>query len=104
MIVHDKLVRDKIINIIEEKCTYRVLEDDREYESALKAKLLEEMEELFSSPNEEEMADVLEVVEAILRYFKFDPYSVESTRQFKAARAGAFEDRIFLESVGSSTK
>jgi|1_EtaG_2_1085319.scaffolds.fasta_scaffold70305_2 predicted house-cleaning noncanonical NTP pyrophosphatase (MazG superfamily) len=104
MIVYDKLVRDKIIDTIDEECNYRILKDDGEYEIALRNKLSEEVEELFSSPSEEEMADVLEVVEAILNYFKLDPYSVESARQFKAARAGAFKDRVFLKSVGSLSK
>jgi predicted house-cleaning noncanonical NTP pyrophosphatase (MazG superfamily) len=99
---HNKLVRDKIVTLIEEAgqaCTHRILGDDREYGAALKLKLQEEIKEFWGDPCEEEMGDILEVLDAMMEYCGLDPYSVESAQQFKRGTRGTFKGRIFLESV-----
>ena len=70
----NKLVRDKIPEIIEENDEYsltRIL-NDKEYEKALYDKLLEEANEVINAnkkeETEEELADLLEVVRAIANF------------------------------------
>jgi len=98
---HDKLVRNKIVEIIEvggKKCKYHVA-DDREYESRLRDKLFEEVQEFFHDPSEEEMADINEVLNAIMEHYGIDAYEMETARQAKRYGRGGFEDRIVLEEV-----
>ena len=63
MNIYNKLVRDRIPEIIEEsgkKCSMRILNED-EYLTALEQKLNEEVAEYQTDKNIEEMADILEV-------------------------------------------
>lgn len=67
MKVYNKLVRDKIPEIIEadgKTCKTKILSDE-EYIAALETKLNEEVAEYQADKNLEEMADVLEVLQAI---------------------------------------
>ena len=67
MQVYNKLVRDKIPEIIEangDKPTYETLKDDR-YLIELNKKLLEEANEFIEANDPEELADLMEVVYAI---------------------------------------
>lgn len=71
MIVYNKLVRDKIPQIIEasgKQAEIRVL-DDTEYIKVLNIKLQEELDEFIKAEEDEqitELADLVEVVYAIL--------------------------------------
>ncbi len=97
----NKLVRDNIPKIIQEKgnkCTTKILSDD-EYISALNTKLVEEVNEYLSSSDVMELADIAEVVHAIL---DFKNVSCEQFKKIKAQKCqqnGAFKNRIFLESI-----
>ena len=65
--IHHKLVRDKIPEIIElngGKAEYRVLNAE-EYRQALETKLDEEVLEFHQDKTAEELADILEVVFAL---------------------------------------
>ena len=100
-IIHNKLVRDKIPQIIEQSgksCVTRVLSDE-EYAAALNAKLQEELNEYLADGSMEELADLLEVMMAAAeaRGHSFD--EVEAIRREKADKRGAFRERIWLESV-----
>ena len=98
---HDKLVRDKIVQIIEKsgkQCSHHIA-DDEEYERRLEEKLFEEVREFFDCPNEEEMADINEVLDAVMRHYGIDPYEVETARQAKLFGRGSFEGRVVLEEV-----
>lgn len=67
MIVYNKLVRDKIPEIIKEKnqeCSRHVA-NENEYRTSLQDKLTEEVKEFLTEPNEKELADILEVINAI---------------------------------------
>lgn len=102
MKVYNKLVRDKIPEIIFENdhknCKTRIL-DDAEYLKELNTKLQEELKEYLESGEVEELADLEEVLRAVLnaKHVTFDEF--ESIRKTKADKRGAFDKRIFLESV-----
>lgn len=95
-----KLVRDKIPQIIESKGEKAVtyIADDEEYWSRLKDKLVEEVNEFIEDDNNiEEIADILEVIYAILDYKKISKDEVEKIRVDKFNKRGGFKDKIILE-------
>ncbi|SFQ07259.1 Predicted house-cleaning noncanonical NTP pyrophosphatase, all-alpha NTP-PPase (MazG) superfamily [Butyrivibrio proteoclasticus] len=99
--VYNKLVRDKIPEIIEQdgkKCTMRVLNDE-EYLKALDAKLDEELAEYHKDLNVEELADLLEVLYAAAEARGFTKDELEAVRERKAEKRGRFKEKLFLESV-----
>lgn len=99
--VYNKLVRDKIPEIIEQdgkKCTMRVLNDE-EYLKALDAKLDEELAEYHKDQNVEELADLLEVLYAAAEARGFTQDELEAVREAKAGKRGQFKEKLFLESV-----
>ena len=101
MKVHNKLVRDLIPQIISQSgriAHTRILDEDT-YLHALEEKLLEETNEYLSSPCMEELADILEVMEAICCARGYDMQQILRIKTEKQKERGAFFDRIFLESV-----
>ena len=71
---YNKLVRDKIPQNIEalgKRCHYYVLNEE-EYKKELDKKLLEEANEFIADHNTEEMADLIEVIEAIKKSYNFE--------------------------------
>ena len=100
-IIHNKLVRDKIPQIIEQSgksCVTRIL-SDKEYAAALNAKLQEELNEYLADGSMEELADLLEVMMAAAKARGHDFSEVEAIRREKAEKRGRFNDCIYLESV-----
>lgn len=98
MTTYNKLVRDKIPDIIAakgEQATTRIA-DTREYKELLCAKLREEVEELIADHNTTECADVLEVMHALIQSFGFIYEEVEKVREQRRADRGGFEKRIVL--------
>lgn len=103
--IFNKLVRDKIPEIIEQDgktCKTRILTDD-EYLQALNAKLQEEVNEYLECGSVEELADIEEVLRAILARRGIEYKSLEAVRKVKAYHRGAFKKKIFLESVEDTT-
>lgn len=99
--VYNKLVRDKIPEIIEQdgkKCTMRVLNDE-DYIKALDAKLDEELAEYHKDQNVEELADLLEVLYAVAEARGFTKDELEAVRLEKADKRGIFKEKLFLETV-----
>lgn len=96
---HNKLVRDKIPELIKEQGGNPVIQiaEDTEYWEKLKEKLLEEFAEFKEDESIEEFADMLEVIEAIAKYKGFDKGEVENIRSKKAEERGKFEKRVILE-------
>ena len=100
-IIHNKLVRDRIPEIIEASgntCVTRILPEE-EYLAALDAKLQEELKEYQADKSMEELADLLEVMMAVAEARGHTFAEVEAIRKAKADKRGGFRARIFLESV-----
>ena len=101
MKVHNKLVRDLIPQIISQAghIAHTHILDESAYLHALEEKLLEETNEYLQTPCTEELADILEVMEAICRARGYDMQQVLRIKTEKQKERGAFNNRIFLESV-----
>ena len=101
MKVFNKLVRDKIPQIIEsnnEECECAIL-SDKEFLEKLNEKLQEEMKEYLESGDVEELADLEEVLRAILDTKKVSLQEFEQIRSNKVEKRGAFKKKIFLIST-----
>ena len=101
MPIHNKLVRDKIPEIIENtgKTAYCHILTEEEYIAELDKKLNEECAEYQADKSLEELADMLEVMYAIAEARGYSVAELESVRAEKAEKRGGFNDRIFLERV-----
>jgi predicted house-cleaning noncanonical NTP pyrophosphatase (MazG superfamily) len=101
MIVYNKLIRDRIPEIIEEdgnECEIRVLNDE-EYLTELDKKLQEELKEYYESGEVEELADIAELLYAIAKHKGVNQQEFDSIRTRKAEKRGGFEKKLFLISV-----
>jgi predicted house-cleaning noncanonical NTP pyrophosphatase (MazG superfamily) len=106
---YDKLIRDKIPEIIEshgKSCEIDVLNDgDNPSASSgtdLYEKLQEEVNEFLTDDNLEELADLTEVIHAILKLKGKTPEDLEDVRVKKLKDRGGFEKRLLLEKVVES--
>lgn len=99
----NKLVRDLIPDIIRkngETPVTKIIEDDHEFIQELKRKLLEEVSEFLDSDNSaEEIADVWEVLFALVYALGLNRQTVEDLRLQKQKEKGGFRNRTFLERV-----
>ncbi len=98
---HNKLVRDRILEIITEAGdtpVSRILTDS-EYVQALLSKLQEEVDEYIQSGDHQELADILEVVYALAALEQITPDRLEEVRAQKALSNGAFNKKIYLIST-----
>lgn len=101
MIEYDKLIRDKIPEIIEQsgkKCIVEVMDNDT-YIEYLDQKLNEELAEYQQDKSVEELADLLEVIYAVAVARGYSVEELERKRLDKAEKRGAFEKRLLLKSV-----
>lgn len=100
---YQKLVRDNIPRIIESnggKAITRTL-SEVDFQSELDKKLLEEPNEYLEADSVEELADIVEVIYAILDLKGMDIQKFEGIRMQKRERRGGFKTRCYLESVAS---
>lgn len=70
--------------------------DETEYWEKLKEKLLEEVQEFSTSETEEELADILEIIDAITDYKGFTKQAIQVSKKDKLRRRGGFTKRIIL--------
>lgn len=101
-ITYNKLVRDKIPEIIKKSNAVPTthVADNTEYAEKLHKKLDEEVKEYLEDKSKEELADVMEVINAILVLKGWSKDENEEIRKNKAEARGGFVERIvFLERV-----
>lgn len=98
---YNKLVRDKIPDIIEEQGNFPIYHilSKTEYTTCLNNKLKEEAEEYLKNNCVEELCDIFEVIKAIYTSMGITDAEFDAVRNQKAQKNGAFRDRIFLEKV-----
>ena len=100
-IFYNKLVRDRIPEIIEadgKTCITEIL-SDTQYLEMLDTKLNEELAEYQESKSLEELADLLEVMQAVVEARGWSWEQLEQVRQEKAAQRGGFARKILLKEV-----
>lgn len=100
-IIYNKLVRDKIPEIISnsgKKCETEVLSDS-DYLEMLDKKLDEELVEYHKDKNIEELADIMEVVYTVVKARGYTAQELERVRADKAEKRGGFSKKILLKSV-----
>lgn len=102
MAEYPKLVRDGIPQMIASQggsCQTRILNTE-EYIERLRAKLREETGEYLEAKSDEhaveELADILEVLQALATTHGADSEALERIRAEKAASRGGFKERILL--------
>lgn len=99
--IYNKLIRDKIPEIIEAdggSCKTRVLKED-EYLTELDKKLSEELSEYLESGSIEELADLYEVIRSVAVARGYSTEELEKVRAEKAAQRGGFEKKLLLLEV-----
>jgi predicted house-cleaning noncanonical NTP pyrophosphatase (MazG superfamily) len=99
--VYKKLVRDHIPAIIEadgKTCVCETLSEEA-YLRLLDEKLNEELTEYKESKSLEELAALLEVMQAVVKARGWMLEQLEQTRAEKAAQRGGFENKILLKEV-----
>lgn len=98
---YNKLVRDRIPEIIDadgRQCGTEIMSDD-EYHRALLAKLVEEAQEVAAADRDElvkEIADLYEVIDALLVAFDMNKEVVLTMQQKRRDERGSFRKRIKL--------
>lgn len=105
MPIYNKLVRDKILEVIEAKgLSYhaRILEPS-ELIKAIKAKMIEEATEFYEAQHKEdsveELADIMELIHMAIGVLGVSFEELEATRVHKKKARGGFEKGIYLIDV-----
>lgn len=98
---YNKLVRDKIPEIIEGKgLTPKIhIAADAEYAKKLNEKLEEEVKEYLEDESKEELADIMEVIKSLLALKGWHTEEIDEIRKSKADKRGRFKKKIILEQV-----
>lgn len=97
MVTYNKLVRDNIPDILRKKgipFEERIAED-QEYRIELFKKLREEIDEFDEEKSIDELADILEVIDAILLLPEFS--NVQEIKEKKRVEKGGFTKRVILK-------
>ena len=106
MIIYNKLIRDRIPEIIKDDnklCEVRIL-DNSEFSREVYRKLLEEMTELSNASSRDEiineMADIHELLDTLRDIHNIHLNEVLTKQISKGLTNGKFERKLFLISVG----
>jgi predicted house-cleaning noncanonical NTP pyrophosphatase (MazG superfamily) len=94
---YNKLVRDKIPEMLDKKgISYeKRIASDNEYKIELIKKLDEEVKEFLEDNITEELADIIEVIEALKRLPEYN--DVEEVRIQKLKDRGGFDKKIIIK-------
>jgi predicted house-cleaning noncanonical NTP pyrophosphatase (MazG superfamily) len=94
---YNKLVRDKIPEFLDSKnIPYeKRIATLKEYKEELIKKLGEEIKEFIEAKSEEELADIIEVIDALKKLPEFA--NVDSVKSKKLEERGGFEKMIILK-------
>lgn len=99
---YNKLVRDKIPEEINKvngrKANYKIL-DEEEYLKELDKKLFEEAHEFTEEHSIEELADLIEVIDAMIKARNINYNDIDEARKIKSDKKGRFENKIYLNYV-----
>lgn len=100
-IIYNKLIRDNIPEIIQKSGKIAIVEiaEDEELLNFLNTKLSEELKEYNASGDVEELADLVEVVHAILDQKGVSIEQFKSIREEKNQKIGAFKKGLVLLKV-----
>ena len=100
-----KLWRDKAIELMEKqgsRINWRKL-NRKEFQRSLKDKLIEEVHEVAAASTEgeliEELADVVEVIEALASSYEFSMIDIRVAKDAKKTKRGGFAGGMFVESA-----
>lgn len=99
---YNKLIRDRVPEIIEKdgEIPHMMVVNGKEFIKALKKKLLEEAKELIAAKSRKdainEIADILEIVDALTAQMKISNLEICVLRRKKNLKRGAFEKQLFL--------
>jgi len=100
---HNKLVRDKILKKLKKagaSFSYSIIdnsaEGDKEFLKRLFAKLDEEILEFKNEPTIEELADIMEVVDALGKFYCIRMEDIMKVKKAKKEDRGGFSNRIIL--------
>jgi len=97
-----KLVRDKIPDIIKEKggsCVIRFPYDDNETYKFVDEKIDEEYREWRESGDEEELADLVEIIYEMVQLIGLTPGEFDKIIKKKRLERGGFDKKIILVST-----
>ncbi|MFW5736780.1 MAG: phosphoribosyl-ATP pyrophosphohydrolase [Halanaerobium sp.] len=100
-ILYDKLIRDKIPEIIENAGKeYEIHKaDQEEYIAKLLLKVEEELAEFKEEPSIAELADLFEVLDAVIDYYDFEREEIKNYQENKRKERGAFKKKLILDKV-----
>jgi predicted house-cleaning noncanonical NTP pyrophosphatase (MazG superfamily) len=100
-ITYNKLTRDNVPHLIEESGRKQIsrIMNEAEYEEALINKVIEEIDEYRVSKNEEEIADIFEVLDCLIELKKYEPMHIDYLQLIKREARGSFKNRILLQEV-----
>lgn len=99
--IYNKLIRDRIPEIMQADGKYYELAvmTEEEYIQALRVKLVEEAEEAQKASSEDlvtELADIQEVIKAMVEALEISPEQVEQVQTQRHVERGGFEKRLKL--------
>ena len=95
----NKLIRDRIPKLIKadgHDYEMEILDDNRYFE-ALNKKLQEELDEYIESKEIMELADIVEIIYAILDHKDISRKEFDEMRKEKKQERGGFEKKLFLK-------
>ena len=103
--IYNKLIRDKIPEIIKEGGGISEVSilDEAEFRKSLKVKITEEAKELLEAESIgdilDELSDIEELVRSIARNYDLSLEEIERHRIEKLQKRGGFEKKLFLRFV-----